>query len=67
VLRPGGTFGGSDSIANPRLREFHHDDIYVPVDPETLLDRLRAAGFADVDVRVVGSDNWFWFTAVTGT
>jgi SAM-dependent methyltransferase len=67
VLRPGGTFGGSDSIANPRLRDFHHDDIYVPVDPDALPDRLRAAGFADVDVRVVGADHWFWFTAVTGT
>jgi SAM-dependent methyltransferase len=63
VLRPGGTFGGSDSIGTPRLWEFHHDDIYVPVDPGTLPDRLRAAGFTEVDVRVVDPDHWFWFTA----
>lgn len=63
VLRPGATFGGSDSIANPRLREFHHDDIYVPVDPDALPERLRAAGFETVEVRVAAPDNWFWFTA----
>jgi SAM-dependent methyltransferase len=63
VLAPGGRFGGSDSIASPRLQEFHHDDIYVPVDPDTLPKRLQAAGFTTVDVQVVGDDHWFWFTA----
>jgi SAM-dependent methyltransferase len=63
VLRPGGSFGGSDSIASPRLQEFHHDDIYVPVDPATLADRLRRAGFSTVDVQVPVPDRWFWFAA----
>ena len=47
VLRPGSVFAGSDSIASPGLRAFHHDDTYQPVDPETLPARLAAAGFDD--------------------
>lgn len=63
VLRPGGLFVGSDSLANDGLREFHHDDIYVPVDPETLPGRLRAAGFAEVKVGVTDNRERFTFLA----
>jgi ubiquinone/menaquinone biosynthesis C-methylase UbiE len=58
VLRPGGVFVAADSMASDGLREFHHDDIYQPVDPAELADRLGAAGFADVDVSVYQDQGW---------
>lgn len=61
VLRPGALFAGSDSIASAGLLAFHHHDVYTPVDPRTLTDRLAAAGFDDVTVRVM--DDWFAFSA----
>jgi ubiquinone/menaquinone biosynthesis C-methylase UbiE len=63
VLCPGGILAGSDSIASPGLRSFHHDDIYTPVDPDTLAERLRAAGFTSPDIRVAADDEWFSFVA----
>lgn len=63
VLRPGGVFAGSDSIANDDWREFHGGDTCVPVAPDDLPRRLTAAGFVDVDVRVVEPDGWFIFSA----
>lgn len=50
VLEPGGVFVGVDSIESERLRAAHVDDIFNPVDPDTLHTRLEAAGFADVTV-----------------
>lgn len=50
VLRPGGIFVGVDSLDSPQFRDLHVDDICVPLVPETLEGRLRAAGFADVRV-----------------
>jgi SAM-dependent methyltransferase len=52
VVRPGGEFVASDSVASSELAALHRDDIYNPVDPDTIADRLRAAGFAAIDVRV---------------
>jgi SAM-dependent methyltransferase len=52
VLRPGGTFIGVDSVDSELLREFHVDDVFVPVDPDALGARLDAAGFNDVGVDV---------------
>ena len=52
VVRPGGEFVASDSVASTDLAALHRDDIYNPVDPDTVADRLRAAGFAAVEVRV---------------
>jgi SAM-dependent methyltransferase len=46
VLRPGAWFAGADSLASDRLREFHLDDTYEPIDPAHLPARLRTAGFA---------------------
>ena len=57
VLRPGGLFVANDSVASEQLAGFHHDDVYNPVDPATLEDRLHAAGFTDVDVR---SNEYAW-------
>jgi SAM-dependent methyltransferase len=50
VLKPGGWFAGTDSRASDDLLAFHEDDVYEPIDPETLPDRLRAAGFGEVSV-----------------
>jgi len=52
VLRPGGLFVGSDSIASADLRQFHAGDTYVPIDPDGLPNRLESAGFVDVEVEV---------------
>jgi SAM-dependent methyltransferase len=50
VLRPGATLVASDNLANDELAANHTDDIYNPIDPDTLEARLHAAGFADVQV-----------------
>jgi ubiquinone/menaquinone biosynthesis C-methylase UbiE len=50
VLRPGGIFVGTDSLATPELAELHSDDTYVPIDPEGLGARLTRAGFSAVRV-----------------
>jgi ubiquinone/menaquinone biosynthesis C-methylase UbiE len=52
VLRPGAALVASDSLGSEELKAHHEDDTYNPVDPDTLPDRLVAAGFADVNVRV---------------
>jgi ubiquinone/menaquinone biosynthesis C-methylase UbiE len=54
VLRPGGLLIGADGLESPERRAAHEDDIFVPVDPETLVERLRAAGFAEAQVEVRG-------------
>jgi hypothetical protein len=64
VLRPGGVFAGSDSIASSGLRDFHHDDVYTPIDPRGLLDRLDAVGFTDIRVDIQPKDEWFSFSAL---
>jgi SAM-dependent methyltransferase len=51
VVRPGGVFVAADSLASDELAAFHTDDTYNPVDPATVAERLRSAGFAAADVR----------------
>ena len=51
VLKPGAALVASDSLASEDLASHHEDDTYNPVDPASLEARLRAAGFADVEVR----------------
>jgi len=51
VLRPGGVFTGTDSQLSVRFRLLHIHDTMTVLDARTLPDRLRRAGFADVDVR----------------
>ena len=60
VLRSGGVFVASDSLASPELALHHEGDTYNPVDPRELEDRLRRAGFVDADVRT----NEFGWAAV---
>jgi SAM-dependent methyltransferase len=55
VLKPGGVFLGSDSLANNDLHHFHAGDDYNPVDPASFLTRLQAVGFTNLTLVV--SDN----------
>jgi SAM-dependent methyltransferase len=50
VLRPGGVFAGTDSLYSRSFRLLHLLDTMVVVDPGTLPERLREAGFGDVQV-----------------
>lgn len=50
VLRRGGTFAGSDSVGSLRFRLVHFRDTCNPVSPNTLPEKLRAAGFGDIEV-----------------
>ncbi len=52
VLRPGGVLAGCDGLDTPDRRRLHHDDVFVPVDQQTLGDRLRRAGFTEAKVAV---------------
>jgi SAM-dependent methyltransferase len=54
VLHPTGAFVGTDSVDSEPLRQFHVDDIFVPVDPDTLGARLEAVGFTNIGVDVAG-------------
>lgn len=53
VLRPGGVFVGTDSLYSRSFRLLHLFDTMVVVDPSTFPERLRKAGFADVQVNVL--------------
>lgn len=57
VLRPGAPFVAVDSVWSREVEAFHDGDTYIPADPASLPDRLDAAGFADIDVRV-GPFGW---------
>ena len=59
VLRPTGTFVGVDSLDTETIRLGHVDDVFVPVDPQTLGARLEAVGFGGVVVEVSGSQARF--------
>jgi SAM-dependent methyltransferase len=53
VLRPGGVFAGSDSRDSRMMRLLHVADTLVPVDPDGFGERLRRAGFHDVEIEPV--------------
>ena len=50
VLRPGGTLVASDGYDNEGTRQHHIDDLFVPLDPAALPDRLGSIGFTQVGV-----------------
>lgn len=52
VLRPGGVLVGSDSLPSTELHEFHAGDTYNPIDPASMLARLRTVGFGRMTVSV---------------
>lgn len=51
VLQQGAWFIASDSVASDELAALHTDDVYNPVDPATVEERLTAAGFRSIEVR----------------
>lgn len=51
VLRSGGVFVGADGVYSEESKAFHEDDIYNPIDPKRLEQRLSDSGFADIEVR----------------
>jgi len=51
ALRPGAPLVASDSLGPDELAAHHEDDVYNPVDPDSLPSRLNAAGFTDIEVR----------------
>lgn len=61
VLRPGGVFVGSDSLASDGLHAFHVEDTYNPVEPSSFFTRLRMAGFGRV---LLDADDHLEFLAV---
>jgi SAM-dependent methyltransferase len=54
VLRPGGIFVGQESLDLEMIRAGHADDVFMPVDPDGLADRLSAVGFGPTKTDVVG-------------
>jgi SAM-dependent methyltransferase len=52
VLRPGGTFLGSDSLPSDGLHRFHEGDTCNPVEPAAFLTRLQTVGFTAITLRV---------------
>lgn len=54
VLRPGGVFIGSDSLASSGLHDFHAGDTYNPVDPASALARLQTIGFGSITIMLDG-------------
>ncbi|MHB8512454.1 MAG: class I SAM-dependent methyltransferase [Actinomycetota bacterium] len=52
VLRRGGNFVGVDSLDIAPIRAGHVDDIFVPIGPGTLKDRLEAASFTEVELDI---------------
>ena len=52
VLKPGGSFFGSDSLSSNDLHHFHEGDDYNPVEPASFLVRLQAVGFTRLTIVV---------------
>jgi len=52
VLKPGGVFAGSDSRWSVGFQLIHLWDTMVIIEPESFAERLEAAGFIDVSVKV---------------
>ena len=50
VVKPGGSFVGSDSLQSWVMRLIHIGDTLVPIDPNTFAVRLQAAGFEVLEI-----------------
>jgi len=51
VIRSGAFFVAGDSLASPELEALHVGDIYNPINPDELSDRLQAAGLTGVELK----------------
>jgi SAM-dependent methyltransferase len=60
VLKPGGTFAGSDSVWSVWMQIFHLTDTMVTLDPVRLPGRLEGAGFRNVGTETSGGKVRFW-------
>jgi SAM-dependent methyltransferase len=56
LLRPNGCLVASDALDDEGTRQHHAGDVFMPLDPERLPERLAAAGFTDVGVHIGGYD-----------
>jgi SAM-dependent methyltransferase len=65
VLRPGGILLGTDGMDTPSRRQVHVGDVFLPVPPDRLPARLRAAGFTDPVVEVDAGRDRFRFAATS--
>jgi len=61
VLKDGGIFLGVDALDLEPIRQGHVDDIFNPVDPDTLSRRLDSVGFSNI--RIERRDYQFRFVA----
>jgi SAM-dependent methyltransferase len=52
LLRPGAALLATDSRDLDPIRDYHEDDVFVPLSEDTLVSRLHTAGFSDVDVEI---------------
>lgn len=52
LLRPGASVFVTDSRDLEVIREFHVDDVFVPLGEEAIVPRLENAGFVDIDLRI---------------
>ncbi len=52
VLAPGSELVAADGVFNEATLAFHAGDIYNPIDPDRLEDRLAAAGFTSIEIRI---------------
>ena len=52
VLAPGGELVAADGVFNEATLAFHADDVYNPIDPDHLEDRLVSVGFTSVEIRI---------------
>ena len=50
VLRPGGLLVAADAVYSADVLAFHEGDTYNPLDPDGLGERLRAAGFEQIEI-----------------
>ena len=64
VLRPGGTFAGSDGLGSKAFSVVHWFDTAVPINPDQLPERLEAAGFVEIHVERGARDFRFHATKV---
>jgi SAM-dependent methyltransferase len=61
VLRPGAILMGVDALDTDAIRVAHHGDVFTPIAPDTLAERLRAAGLRQI--RLDRQDYQFRFVA----
>ncbi len=65
MVKAGGHLVAADGVFSEGSQAFHAGDTYNPIDPETLPQRLNAAGFISVSVQLHDL-GWFCIGTVPG-